>query len=662
MTVGQTNLDGVQALLDVAAAGDGRGAIVWREALPTIGPPLHRLLLSTFDAGGIDAPVPLGPDGLIPNADVAAGADGTRVVVWAAGVAGVRAVMVAPDGSVGPVQEVAGAGSGGPRVVVDPSGRATVVFLRSDGAGTRIEYVRLSAGAPPSPAFTLSAPNPLTPAPVSDMRLSLGADGTVAAVWRHRIESDAALSRYQVRVALIPPIGPHTPARGVSDINRNAGEPAVAPGPPIGIGGFRIVWPERIAGPAAPNWEVRFAPVASSGMPLGSTLIAPDGDAQNVVDIATLPSGAGMILHSVPSLSGALSGRLISSAGVPVPGPALAPLPPGAGLSPAAGFDLAAGADGVFTLAFNNAPVLTDATIEVRRFDAAGALIAQAAIDPPDSEYPELALTAAGSVNAVWLRDDGSGHTQVRSAQFDIEGPVLSLAPAGPAVAGQPAPLAATALDRSQPITYQWSAGDGSPAFAGGASVSPTYAQAGDFTATVTATDALGRQSTATTTVSVAPAPPPDEPQPTGPAVPALLVCAPPAPPAIGPGSGRVTLTASQLRINQRISQAAVRRVAALQARTDGLPVPEDPPRGEPGRVTLTVAQLRINQRISQAALRRVNALSNRVQGLPAPAPAEGAPGRLTLSAAQLLTNQRIAQAAVRRVNALTACLDAAGV
>jgi hypothetical protein len=112
--------------------------------------------------------------------------------------------------------------------------------------------------------------------------------------------------------------------------------------------------------------------------------------------------------------------------------------------------------------------------------------------------------------------------------------------------------------------------------------------------------------------------------------------------------AGDVALSAAQLLINQRISQAAVRRVDALIARirdgltggdlVDGAMGPEALWTGLKarsstpatpvarsktvigrreaggGKVRVSVAQLRINQRISQAAVRRVNALIARLQ------------------------------------------------
>ena len=131
-----------------------------------------------------------------------------------------------------------------------------------------------------------------------------------------------------------------------------------------------------------------------------------------------------------------------------------------------------------------------------------------------------------------------------------------------------------------------------------------------------------------------------------------------PTPPGRTPetgGKGGVRFTVAQLRINQRISQAAVRRVNALEAILDGRTVPETTgePSGRPAKIELTIAQLRINQRISAAALRRVARLEARLDGERPPAARNLARGKVRFNAAQMLINQRIAQAALRRVNAL---------
>jgi hypothetical protein len=128
------------------------------------------------------------------------------------------------------------------------------------------------------------------------------------------------------------------------------------------------------------------------------------------------------------------------------------------------------------------------------------------------------------------------------------------------------------------------------------------------------------------------------------------------------------------------------------------LPLPPSPPDKDDVTFTLSVQQLQINQRISQAAIRRLNAVEARlnsglasrdlcgysvgptelgpgITSVPAAAslapvaPADPAaivdPGRsgqgdpLTLSAEQLLINQRIDQAAIRRATGITNRLQA---
>jgi hypothetical protein len=128
------------------------------------------------------------------------------------------------------------------------------------------------------------------------------------------------------------------------------------------------------------------------------------------------------------------------------------------------------------------------------------------------------------------------------------------------------------------------------------------------------------------------------------------------------------------------------------------LPLPPSPPAKDDVTFTLSVSQLQINQRISQAAIRRLNAVEARLNGglagrdlcgysigppqlgpgitsapaaasLAPAAPADPAPivdpGRsgqgdpLTLSAEQLLINQRIDQAAIRRATGITNRLEA---
>jgi hypothetical protein len=139
---------------------------------------------------------------------------------------------------------------------------------------------------------------------------------------------------------------------------------------------------------------------------------------------------------------------------------------------------------------------------------------------------------------------------------------------------------------------------------------------------------------------------------PPGSGVPAPPPAASTPAPAKKATGGGFTLSAAQLRINQRIGQAAIRRLHVVRARLHGRPAPARRHRHRDA-VRLRAAQMLINQRIYQAAIRRAAVHKARLDHAPAPrfGPGEGDLVRLTLD--QLITNQRIAQAAVRRANSL---------
>jgi PKD repeat protein len=301
------------------------------------------------------------------------------------------------------------------------------------------------------------------------------------------------------------------------------------------------------------------------------------------------------------------------------------------------------------------------------------------------------------------------------------------LAPSVPASAqvGEQVQVAVSSRDAWSALAApSWDFGEGSSAT--GTTAAHAYAAPGTYTVTVTQADALGNSSSASAQIQVS-APPP------GPAAGTPLcrsVAA--APPPARAGSPRFSLSAAQLLTNQRIGQAAIRRLNGVRAWLDAgiegrdvcggaigaaklgagistalasaplaAPRPPEPPpvevaRARPGagRVSVSAAQLLINQRIYQAAVRRASALEERLGRLtggdlapgalgqetlapllrvtgaaPAPEPAPsstvlparrpGPRGTVRLSVGQLRINQRVAQAAVRRANALIARLEA---
>ncbi|MCB0872616.1 MAG: hypothetical protein KDC36_04470, partial [Thermoleophilia bacterium] len=100
-----------------------------------------------------------------------------------------------------------------------------------------------------------------------------------------------------------------------------------------------------------------------------------------------------------------------------------------------------------------------------------------------------------------------------------------------------------------------------------------------------------------------------------------------------------------QMLINQRISQAAIRRLNALKDRLDGGLTGGDIVDGAVGR-----AQLRAGTRLLYVPLVATPPAASTTDIAPA---ATGNPSSVTLSKGQMLINQRISQAAVRRANDL---------
>jgi hypothetical protein len=124
----------------------------------------------------------------------------------------------------------------------------------------------------------------------------------------------------------------------------------------------------------------------------------------------------------------------------------------------------------------------------------------------------------------------------------------------------------------------------------------------------------------------------------------------PTAPAGGGSTAGRPpALTAAQLLINQRISQAALRRANAIRAMlAAGLTG------GNFADGTITAAQLAPGLSVARAVA------GGEVPATPLTIPAAPAKraARVALTPAQLLVNQRISQAAVRRLNALAERLE----
>jgi hypothetical protein len=139
--------------------------------------------LSSFDTPERDPD--LGGPGDGPR--VAVDSQGRATVVWrrteytASGVQSrVQSARLGADGAAGEVQTLSGDGAGDPKLAMDSLGRATVVWPRFDGTKTRIESVSLGADGTPGEVKALSKRGQSADFP----QVAVDPRGRATVVWR----------------------------------------------------------------------------------------------------------------------------------------------------------------------------------------------------------------------------------------------------------------------------------------------------------------------------------------------------------------------------------------------------------------------------------------------------------------------------------------------
>lgn len=516
----------------------------------------------------------------------------------------------------------------------NPAGDAVVVWQRDPAQGGSIRAAsRTAAGAWDEPV-DLASEGALASAP----RVGVGADGTAVAVW--------GLFDGTLAAAVRAPGGAWGPMRIVSgppapDLAWSA--PAVAPdgsalvtwvsGPEeqrtvlaaeLPAGSEVIGAPQPLSSPA----DVPWSPSAALG-PAGEAVVAwreigPDRYTGPIL-VATRPAGgpwAAPVALAVPE----------AVANVPTTAtPSRASRRAPDAVVDATGRAIVVWADPIGE--FSPRQEIVRAAVR----GAVGAWTVQGLAEPGEIGQPALAAGAGGTVVASWrdgVRLIGSAATP--DAAFALP---ENLSPSDDAVAGD----VRIGVDGTGALVAVWRSRSDGLAVVRSATrpAGQPWSPAQDISRVVVPPQPDPGHGVT---------PPVVEPRPTG---------EQPRPRGAPRRTDRVEFSVRQLRINQRIAQAALRRVRALEARLAGRPVPRRL-QGRAGVVRLTRAQLVVNQRISQAALRRVAVLEARLAGRRPPARRPRSErGRIALTARQLLIDQRIAQAALRRVDALEDGLDA---
>jgi hypothetical protein len=124
------------------------------------------------------------------------------------------------------------------------------------------------------------------------------------------------------------------------------------------------------------------------------------------------------------------------------------------------------------------------------------------------SQSPALAFDGEGNAIALWEHDTGPvTPATLQYAGFDGAPPEIQKVSTPGGHAGAPVSFSAQVFDRWSSSTVAWNFGDGNTA--AGPAVTHTYKNHGTYHVTVTATDAVGNQSSSSTTVAIGCAKPP---------------------------------------------------------------------------------------------------------------------------------------------------------
>lgn len=331
--------------------------------------------------------------------DVAVAPDGTATVVWSARSGGTFAVFarrIAPDGTPGATLQLSASGQDAlaPQVALAPDGRATVVWMRHDGADFRIQARRITpAGTPEEATRTLSGSGQDAAAPQVDV----APDGEATVVWK-RFDG----FHYLVQARRIAPDGTSEgTSQRLSESGRDAVEPQVAV---ADDGTATVVW-SRFDGSDSIVQERRVEPDGTLEESAANLSAAGESAIQPRVEVA--PDGAATVVwNRFDGANWIVQSRRIGAAGAPE----------GSAQSLSAGGRSAAEPQ----LAIDSAGA---ATVVWDRFDGGSFVVQARRLNPTgtpvgaavqlsaggrDAADPQLALSPDGTATVLWSRFDGS--------------------------------------------------------------------------------------------------------------------------------------------------------------------------------------------------------------------------------------------------------------
>jgi hypothetical protein len=381
-----------------------------------------------------------------------------------------------------------------PSVAVGANGAAVAVWGRGTGGVVR----RAEAAVRAAGDAAFGAPQFLSPDAGSGLcqtpRVAMDAAGDVAAIWTRRT---SAAGDYRVETAVkaaatatFQPFETRSTQTGDAGCNTDI---RMTPG-----GRVTAIWDHRDAADAKFYVAVadRSAPFTTpwTGQAKISTLTVDSTEPVVALDDA---GNAGATWLAGGQIVSAFRGAAAFSSPQPL-----------SGATTLRGQALGASPNGDMLAAYVGASNGNDAIFSARRRlgTAFGDVLPVAVTSPGGRlDSPGIALDDQGNAFAVWQRTV-AGATTAQVASFDPVPPAITAAsvPAS-GFSGVPVSMAAAATDRMSAPGLRFDFGDGSSA-AGGA-VEHIYGQPGDYTVTVTATDAAGNASAVTRPLHVAQGP-----------------------------------------------------------------------------------------------------------------------------------------------------------
>jgi hypothetical protein len=265
----------------LALAPDGTATVVWKRFNGFHPFVQERRIAADWSLeGSVETLSEARQDAVEPQ--VAVASDGAALVAWSrfdGSNSIVQARSISPEGSPqGPAASLSAAGvnSVEPQLALAPDGSAAVVWSRTDGSGTVIQYHRLAAdGSPLGATLDISAAGRS-----AEPQVAVAGDGSATAVW-NRFDG----SSFVIQARRISSAGSPQGTVTLSAAGRDAASPqvAIAEG-----GGADVVW-SRFDGTA---WVVQERHLDAGGAAAGSAQsLSAAGRSAGAPQIATGPYG-----------------------------------------------------------------------------------------------------------------------------------------------------------------------------------------------------------------------------------------------------------------------------------------------------------------------------------------------------------------------------------